>query len=184
MIRKTLTILCIGVAVGITAVAFKSTGTRIVYEAWNTANCQVTINIAGGHAQITHVTFAEPDYSVIRKALHEGCKSIFVSTRMNYKRARRIEYGHIRRGFYGERYTSYSIYGCIDPTVVGFPMWALLIACCAYPAIALYLGPIRRRFRRDLGVCTKCAYSLHGLTDPRCPECGTPFDDKLLKKNA
>src|SRR6266699_218984 len=24
--------------------------------------------------------------------------------------------------------------------------------------------------------CPKCDYNLHGLTEPRCPECGTPFE--------
>jgi hypothetical protein len=25
------------------------------------------------------------------------------------------------------------------------------------------------------GTCVKCGYNLTGLTEPRCPECGTPF---------
>ncbi len=33
---------------------------------------------------------------------------------------------------------------------------------------------IRRRRRR--GRCCRCNYSLQGLTEPRCPECGTAFD--------
>ena len=31
--------------------------------------------------------------------------------------------------------------------------------------------------------CCECGYNLRGLTEPRCPECGTPFDEKLLRKN-
>lgn len=27
-----------------------------------------------------------------------------------------------------------------------------------------------------VGRCRKCGYSLYGLPQPRCPECGTPFD--------
>ena len=38
--------------------------------------------------------------------------------------------------------------------------------------------------KQGVKICVKCGYNLHGLTEPRCPECGTPFDDKLLKKNA
>lgn len=36
----------------------------------------------------------------------------------------------------------------------------------------------RRRVtrRRTMGRCTRCGYSLIGLTEPRCPECGTPFE--------
>ncbi len=28
------------------------------------------------------------------------------------------------------------------------------------------------------GGCIKCGYSLTGLTEPRCPECGQPFEPK------
>ncbi len=35
-----------------------------------------------------------------------------------------------------------------------------------------------RRLRRYTGRCEKCGYSLTGLSAPRCPECGTPFDPR------
>ena len=28
--------------------------------------------------------------------------------------------------------------------------------------------------------CTKCGYSLKGLTEPRCPECGEPFNPYMV----
>ena len=31
-------------------------------------------------------------------------------------------------------------------------------------------------------VCEKCGYSLVGLPTPRCPECGTEFDEKLWRQ--
>lgn len=36
---------------------------------------------------------------------------------------------------------------------------------------------------RDIGrrVCARCGYDLRGLVEPRCPECGTPFDPSLLR---
>ena len=34
----------------------------------------------------------------------------------------------------------------------------------------------RRRSYVRLGFCVRCGYNLHGLTEPRCPECGTPFE--------
>ena len=47
-----------------------------------------------------------------------------------------------------------------------------------------------RRFHRFLRerllalgvpVCLKCGYDLRGQTEPRCPECGTPFDPALIQ---
>ena len=33
----------------------------------------------------------------------------------------------------------------------------------------------------DPSRCTICGYLLFGLHEPRCPECGTPFDPRLLE---
>jgi hypothetical protein len=30
--------------------------------------------------------------------------------------------------------------------------------------------------KRDESVCQRCGYSLRGLPQPRCPECGEPFE--------
>jgi hypothetical protein len=49
---------------------------------------------------------------------------------------------------------------------------------------------VRHRVRLDLRerlvalgvpVCLHCGYDLRGQTDPRCPECGRPFDAALLQ---
>lgn len=41
--------------------------------------------------------------------------------------------------------------------------------------------------RRDPNRCVRCGYLLCGLTEPRCPECGTPFNpadvDQLPQEN-
>jgi hypothetical protein len=58
---------------------------------------------------------------------------------------------------------------------VGFPFWAAVPLLLVYPAIAFLGGPLRRRHRRREGLCLKCGYDLTGLTEPRCPECATPF---------
>jgi hypothetical protein len=46
----------------------------------------------------------------------------------------------------------------------------------------LYLLFLTRRLQRraDLSVCRGCGYDLHGLVEPRCPECGRTFDPALL----
>ena len=41
---------------------------------------------------------------------------------------------------------------------------------------------ILRNRRKRKGLCVNCEYALRGLTESRCPECGTPFDPKLLEK--
>ncbi len=41
-----------------------------------------------------------------------------------------------------------------------------------YPAVLFIRGPLRRYRRRKKGLCVKCGYSLRGLPEPRCPECG------------
>ena len=58
-------------------------------------------------------------------------------------------------------------------------------------AAAGYIGwwPVRGRIRRSLrqqlteaGIptCVPCGYDLRGQIEPRCPECGTPFDDNAM----
>ncbi len=51
------------------------------------------------------------------------------------------------------------------------PLWipALVIAV---PTLVYW----RRSRRHRAGYCKKCRYNLTGLTEPRCPECGTEFD--------
>jgi hypothetical protein len=55
---------------------------------------------------------------------------------------------------------------------VVFPLWCPLILLAAYPTIAFIRGPLRRRHRRKRNQCIHCGYTLTGLPDPRCPECG------------
>ena len=48
----------------------------------------------------------------------------------------------------------------------------------------LYACMIFQRVLDDTPRCDCCGYNLTGNRSGRCPECGTPFDEKLLKKNA
>jgi hypothetical protein len=58
--------------------------------------------------------------------------------------------------------------------VLTVPIWLIVIGLFAYPAIAFYRGPIRRRRRRKQTRCLECGYSLVGNTSGICPECGVP----------
>ncbi len=52
------------------------------------------------------------------------------------------------------------------------------------PAVEVALGIPRlhrRRKRRKVGRCVRCDYDLRGLPEPRCPECGTPFDETATR---
>ncbi len=54
------------------------------------------------------------------------------------------------------------------------------------PGLAWFWRHRLRRFlrlqlvKRGIPICLKCGYDLRGQTEPRCPECGTPFDAKLI----
>jgi hypothetical protein len=62
-------------------------------------------------------------------------------------------------------------YGALyGPWIVGLGLLSLLLGVFVVP----------RRIRP--GHCPACGYELRGLTEPRCPECGTPFDPKLLEE--
>jgi hypothetical protein len=53
--------------------------------------------------------------------------------------------------------------------------------------MALFRRQIRRRLRQvlrhsDVPICLECGYDLRGQTARRCPECGAPFGEWLLKR--
>ncbi|MBN1347474.1 MAG: hypothetical protein JXQ73_32590 [Phycisphaerae bacterium] len=55
------------------------------------------------------------------------------------------------------------------------------LALCGFWLTWLYRYSIRRSLREQLAksgvpICVECGYQLRGLTEPRCPECGTPSD--------
>lgn len=54
---------------------------------------------------------------------------------------------------------------------------AIYMTAVLLPSVLAWANPPREV---DPGVCVKCGYSLFGLHEPRCPECGTGFDPKLL----
>ena len=58
--------------------------------------------------------------------------------------------------------------------------WLLFILFAPYPTIAFIRGPFRRfcwrysrTYRRERGLCERCAYDLTGNISGVCPECGT-----------
>lgn len=55
------------------------------------------------------------------------------------------------------------------------------LICGGYPIICFVRGPFRRWRRLRRGSCAKCGYKLTGLTEPRCPECGTRFGPPIAQ---
>ena len=58
--------------------------------------------------------------------------------------------------------------------IIPFWMPTILFALSLYFCHPLYY--YRRRKRKKLGLCVKCGYNLKGLTELRCPECGSAFE--------
>jgi hypothetical protein len=65
-------------------------------------------------------------------------------------------------------------FGGVVRTVL--PLWipSSVFAVCS--AGSLFFSHRRRRQRIKSVLCIRCGYNLHGLPEPRCPECGTPFE--------
>ena len=63
------------------------------------------------------------------------------------------------------------------PRYLGIPLWIPAGGFAVLFAQA-YLPMRRRRKRVKLGQCIECGYNLTGLPEPRCPECGQPFEGK------
>jgi hypothetical protein len=69
-----------------------------------------------------------------------------------------------------------------DRSVAAAFVFVALVYRTAFAGITAYLADefACRRMERQLQDplwprCVRCGYSLRGLTEPRCPECGTPF---------
>ena len=54
--------------------------------------------------------------------------------------------------------------------------------------LPIFRSKLRKALRQELTqahqipICIDCGYDLRGQTAPKCPECGTPFDARLLQK--
>lgn len=57
---------------------------------------------------------------------------------------------------------------------VRMPVWLPVVLLLMQPIRAIIFGPWLWRRRERNHLCLACGYERIGLTEPRCPECGTP----------
>lgn len=62
-------------------------------------------------------------------------------------------------------------------TYVRMPSWLPISLMLLAPLRYVFRGPVLERHRMRRNRCTMCGYSLKGLPEPRCPECGTAVVD-------
>ncbi len=70
---------------------------------------------------------------------------------------------------------------CVNAMAAYFHLVTLLVV------VLPLIGDWRRKKLRKqmlLPVCDHCGYCLRGLSEPRCPECGTPFDPDIISSAA
>ncbi|MCA9250557.1 MAG: hypothetical protein KDA54_05440 [Phycisphaerales bacterium] len=56
--------------------------------------------------------------------------------------------------------------------ILHIPLWGPFLCFVSTPAGFAFIGALRRHRRRKRNECIRCGYSLRGLPEPRCPECG------------
>ncbi len=61
---------------------------------------------------------------------------------------------------------------------MGIEICFILWLSVALLAIVPLRSQVKRARLQDRGLCVKCRYILTGLIEPRCPECGQPFEPK------
>ena len=86
--------------------------------------------------------------------------------------------------------TAAYVEGFVGAYLAPLPAWpfrhltvGLFGAIAGLAFLRLCYKPFRDQIRRDLIargvlVCLRCGYNLTGLPEPRCPECGQPFEAK------
>jgi hypothetical protein len=63
-------------------------------------------------------------------------------------------------------------------SLTGIAVWTVLAMLCKRKAKWWWDGD------EQAPRCMHCGYNLTGLADPRCPECGEPFDEELVRRLA
>ena len=86
--------------------------------------------------------------------------------------------------FLQEREAEFALLHCNSTYPAAFEDIVVVVMCAVSACFGFWGSRIAyRSFRWRLGfedgiTCARCGYNLTGLTEPRCPECGQPFEAK------
>ena len=78
-----------------------------------------------------------------------------------------------------------AIASAVTCILISWISWVLALSVFCLTSVIALIGIghwTEARRRRQADRCTKCRYCLLGLNEPRCPECGTPFDPAILER--
>jgi len=70
-------------------------------------------------------------------------------------------------------YVATSMSPPVQINYVRLPVWLPVVVLILFPIRSIVRGPWIQRRRQRRNQCRQCGYSLKGLPEPRCPECGT-----------
>lgn len=91
---------------------------------------------------------------------------------------RRTSYFEVDKNYYGTDSFGMSVIG----TYFQAPFWFLYAVLLSYPVLLLLKRTLFHTLIKTLpNLCVKCGYNLSGLTDQRCPECGTSFSRLIAR---
>ena len=169
-----------------------------VHATWNvTARQRLVFYVFDGRARIFWFRLSDPEVLVIP---YRNPPSIMATRRSDYPTGtpegsdfplvrrfgrREVWYTEIRNAPRVSAFTlQFNIDAGIPPSdsrpaipvqlnYARFPMWLPTTLLLALPVLVVLTGPLRERRRQRRNHCQLCGYNLHGLQEPRCPECGS-----------
>lgn len=122
---------------------------------------------------LRYYTADGPSGSTVPPALHAFAGFVFSRDRVEVPSVDLPFPPRLFQGMFGRSLGSGATAG-VERTVI-LRLWVPVVLFGLWPLLCFFRGPLRRARRRAAGCCLSCGYSLAGLSEPRCPECGSQF---------